>query len=1062
MRGTSTEFEARYQVGHSISKGKHLADIFWSVNNIQPHPGQYDLTVYLSHWALWGFVPLFNAKVLQRASSGIQTIPDAHSTLLSRWAGMVRDGTIRLHKETALDGDFKKDIVESILGYRPAGHGDGQTVDAEHAIGSGRVDLALGYFGESSTVIAPFELKGATTRDLDAPMPGRNISPVDQAWGYARTVGRSIRWVLVSNYVEIRLYSYRDGTLEYERFELSRIDELEEYQRFVTLLSAEKLLGGRTLELLHESLEADKEIGDAFYAEYQELREALIGEIAADPAEHSPERVIALAQTIMDRVLFIAFAEDRQLLPRNLLSQTTDARNAFDPHPVWDNFKGLFCLIDEGGEVEIEGQRHTINAYNGGLFRRDPEIQHLALSDEACGGFKSLGGYDFAEDVDVPILGHIFEQSLRDLEKHLAIARGEEDGDYRTLGKSKSRRKQDGIYYTPEFVARFITQRTLGAAMNELFRAAMLDHAEGDSNKYEALRFRVGERSYKAGSPTARSSELASWYDYRSRLQKLRVVDPACGSGIFLVTAFDSLKREFDRTNAKIAELRGDAGTIDMFDIDAEILRGNLYGVDVNAESVEITKLSLWLKTAKRDRPLDALDHTIRVGDSLIENSNYAYLQHGFTWEGAFPEVFDSETDEAGFDVVLGNPPYVRMERIKPMKPFLETRYEVVADRADLYCYFYERGLRLLKPDGRLGFISSVTFFKARYGKALRNYLRTKATIECAIDFYDEQIFEGVTTSPVILTMRTGEPSNDHAIRYWDVLELPSEEFGAAFDDRASYYPQAALNSGSWQLESEELRKLRSKIVANHPTLEDVYGQPVYGIKTGRNEAFVIDQAKRDELVASDPGSERIVKRLLVGDDCERWRVEWCDQYLIYIPKNSITIDDYPAVRDHLASYREQLEGRATQQAWFELQQPQEAHQATYENCKIVYPEMSQGAKFSIDDTGYYPNNKCFCIPSNNHALLAFLNSRPIWFFLAGQASALRGGEWRLELRHEYMRRIPIPADLESDQTLVGLGHRNQSAAGERLSLQRGVFRRLPDLCPSERREFRRLREAWA
>lgn len=847
-------------------------------------------------------MPLFNAKVLQRASVGIQTIPEGHVPLLTRWAGMVRDGSIRSHKETALDGDFKKDIVEAILGYRPAGHNHGQTVDAEHPIGSGRVDLALGYFGENSTVIAPFELKGATTRDLDAPMPGRNISPVDQAWGYARAVGRSVRWVLVSNYVEIRLYSYRDGTLEYERFELSRIDELEEYRRLLTLLSAENLLGGRSLDLLHESLEADKETGDTFYAEYQDLRERLIGEIAADPAKYAPERVIALAQTVMDRILFIAFAEDRQLLPRNLLAETADARNAFDPHPTWDNFKGLFRLIDEGGEVEIGDQRQTINAYNGGLFRRDPEIEHLTLSNVACEGFKSLGNYDFAEDVDVTILGHIFEQSLRDLEKHLALARGEEEGDYRTLGKSKGRRKQDGIYYTPEFVARFITERTLGAAMNDLFCATLHEHAEGNPGKYEALRFRVGERSYKAGSPTARTSELTAWYDYRSRLQNLRVVDPACGSGIFLVTAFDSLKREFDRTNAKIAELRGEEGAIDMFDIDAEILRGNLYGVDVNTESVEITKLSLWLKTAKRDRPLDALDHTIRVGDSLIEDSNYAYLQHGFTWEGSFPEVFDSEMNEAGFDVVLGNPPYVRMERIKPMKPFLETRYEVVADRADLYCYFYERGLRLLKSDGRLGFISSVAFFKARYGKALRDYLRTQATIECAIDFYDEQIFEGVTTSPVILTMRAGEPPEDHPIRYWDVLELPSEEFGAAFDDRASYYPQAALTSGSWQLESEELRRLRSKIVADHPTLENVYGQPVYGIKTGRNEAFVIDEAKRDELIASDPRSEKIVKRLLVGDDCERWRVEWGDQYLIYTPKNCIAIDDYPAVRDHLAS----------------------------------------------------------------------------------------------------------------------------------------------------------------
>ena len=141
-------------------------------------------------------------------------------------------------------------------------------------------------------------------------------------------------------------------------------------------------------------------------------------------------------------------------------------------------------------------------------------------------------------------------------------------------------------------------------------------------------------------------------------------------------------------------------------DADVEIITRNLYGVDVNSESVEITKLSLWLKTAKRGRQLESLDETIRWGNSLIEDSDFH--RRAFEWKSAFPEIFAA----GGFDIVIGNPPYVRMELIKPLKPYLETRYEVVADRADLYAYFFELGVRLLKPGGRLGYISSSTFFR--------------------------------------------------------------------------------------------------------------------------------------------------------------------------------------------------------------------------------------------------------------------------------------------------------------------------------------------------------------
>lgn len=1005
---------------------------------------------------------LFDEGVLRRATISITEIPPNHLEVLGRWADMVRQGSITKHNETALDGDFKAQIVEGVLGYRPAGHPKGQTVDKEHYFGSEPVDLALGRFGESSEVIAPFELKGADTRDLDAPMLGRRESAVEQAWRYALMAGRSVRWVLVTNYLEIRLYSYRDGVRDYEAFDVSRLDRLEEYRRFVTLLSAENLLGTRTSDLLRESFAADKKIGDEFYAHYQQVRETLIGEIASDGSGHAPEQVVSMAQTILDRILFVAFAEDRELLPGDILRHAAEARNAFAPVALWDNLKGLFRLVDKGGTVSIEGELRTVSAYNGGLFRGDTKINALTLSDDTCTRLLELGGYDFAEKIDVTILGHIFEQSLRDLERHLALARGEESGDYRTLGRTSNQIKDHGIVYTPEFVARFITDRTLGAQVRQVFAEVMDMHAiAGDPSEYESLKWVKGNAPKQA-----KASELAAWRAYRDRLMRLRVVDPACGSGIFLVMAFDFLKREYDRVNGKIEEL---AGVRELFDIDAEILSRNLYGVDVNAESVEITKLSLWLKTAKRGKTLASLEHTIRTGDSLIEDASYAYLSHGFTWRDAFPEVFD----EGGFDVVLGNPPYVRMELIKAMKPYLETRYAVVSDRADLYAYFYERGLRLLRADGRLGYVSNNTFFKTGSGRPLRSFLRAEAILEEVADFGDLQIFEGVTTYPVIMVMRRGAPAEDHTLSYWNVDAVPETEFGAAFDAAAASYPQSALTSGSWELEDDAPRALRTKLTDGHPTLSDTYGTPLYGIKTGLNGAFVIDRATREQLVAQDPRSEELLRPWLEGRDLRRWRVETRDLFVIYTPKKRICIDEYPAIRDHLAPYREYAENnklrgldhRATKQEWFELQQAQEAYVPTLEGVKIVYRDVADQCAFSMERFGAFVDCTCFFIPTDHLEALAFLNSAPVWFLMKAMTPEFRGGFARF--KSQFVGQLPIPDGVTDNPRLAELARDAQAAAESRRASQRNVRRRIPDLCPPEHREAdgsvklgRRL-EAW-
>jgi hypothetical protein len=984
---------------------------------------------------------LFNRKTLKRHIKPAP-IPADHLAALDAWADMIRSGRVYALKETALHGQFAAKIIEGVLGYQgPAGGAD-YTVSTEQAILQGSVDLALGRFGgKTPEILAPFELKGAKTKDLDAIMPGRNKTPVQQAWEYAMNA-RGVKWVLVSNMIELRLYGFGEGTTAYETFQLDRLTDPDEYARFMLLLSADSLLSGRTLDLLKQSRAEDRDITDSLYQDYKALRLKLIGAVQAADPSIAPLDSIAVAQKILDRVLFIAFAEDTGLLPGTTLSQAFVTRDPYNPRPVWDNFRGLFNAIDKGSDAL------KIPRYNGGLFRQDDTINALTLPDDVCEGFKTLGDYDFASEVSVTVLGHIFEQSIADVERLQAQARGEETEDEKATGTS-GRRKRDGVVYTPDYIARFIVTETLGAHIEEAFTDILRTHAKAgaDLSDYAAIPWRK------------KSAELEAWQAYRDRLKTLRIVDPACGSGVFLIMAFDFLKAELSRVNDKIAALQGQGQHIqDLLDPDSEILTNNLFGVDVNSESIEIAKLSLWIKTARRGKVLDSLSGNLRVGDSLIEDSNFAYLDHAFTWETAFPSVFA----EGGFDVVLGNPPYVRMEFLKAMKPYLEKRYEVVSDRADLYCYFFERGLRLLKPGGRLGFISSNTFFKTGSGRPLRGYLLREATIESVVDFGDLQIFEGVTTYPAILTMKRGAAPKGHDLRFWRVDTLPEVNFQATWEKAAGPYPQAALGAGSWELENPALRALRDKIRTGRKTLKEVYGSPLYGIKTGLNGAFVIDNATKERLCAQDPRSAELLKPFLEGKDLKRWRAEPRSLWLIYIPQRRVNIDDYPAIRDWLLPFKAALEARATKQEWFELQQAQEAYSPFFQPPKIAYGHFQDQPIYSMETTGAYSNNKTYFIPNGGWDLLAVLNSKVIWFDFCSRTTAVRGG-WR-EATAQHIEPLPMPSIADTAKSELGqLAEKASKAAQERLTLQTALMRRIPDLCPPGRdpKLTTRLQEWW-
>ncbi|WP_371432773.1 Eco57I restriction-modification methylase domain-containing protein [Novosphingobium sp.] len=983
---------------------------------------------------------LFNTKTIKRHIARAAAPDPAKLEVLRHWGDTIRDRSIETQKETALHGNFKQRIICDVLGYQDFNDSGQWTVDVEAQIGAGSVDLALGQFTKGERrIIAPFELKGAKTKNLDAIMPGRAKTPVQQAWEYASdNVGT--KWVLVSNYLEIRLYSYADGRQFHDTFDLAKQHDPAEYQRFMLLLSAENLLSGRTLAILEESRKEDRDITARLYEDYRTLRSDLIDEVRTALPDGDPLEAIRLGQTILDRVLFIAFAEDNGLLPDDSLLSAFQHRDPYNPKPVWQTFLGLFNAIDRGND------QLKIPRYNGGLFQPNATIDALAVPDDICKGFKRLAEYDFASEISVTVLGHIFEQSIADVEQLQAKALGEAPLEKKASGTS-GRRKRDGVVYTPDYVARFIVDQTLGTHCRDIFAEILSRHAGKGAKADDTA---IAWKSTKA--------EKQAWAEYRDRLTALRIVDPACGSGVFLIMAFDYLKAELGQVNTKLAELSGTGMAGDLLDPDSEILTHNLFGVDVNSESVEIAKLSLWIKTARRGKVLDSLDANLRVGDSLIEDSSFAYRSHGFEWKTAFPDIFAA----GGFDVVLGNPPYVRMELIKPMKPWLEKRYEVVSDRADLYAYFFERGIKLLKPGGRLGFISSSTFFKTGSGAPLRDFLRTKATLETVVDFGDHQIFEGVTTYPAILTMRAGSPPPGHDLQFWKIGQMPTDSFADAFADAAKPFPQEALGRGSWELEGDALRALRAKIVAGNPTLKEVYGSPLYGIKTGLNEAFVIDTPTKEKLCRDDPRSAKLLKPFLEGKDLKRWRAEARGLWIIYIPKNRVRIDDYPAIRDWLLPFKDKLEKRATKQEWFELQQAQEAFVPAMENRKIGYIDMAMTPSFSLQQHGEYYANTAYFIPSQDAFLLAVMNSPIGWFVWGGFAAIARGGVRRLFTQH--IEKTPIPPAGDAQKADIGrLAEAAQVAAEKRYELQQAITRRIPDLAanPANAKLSAKLKEWW-
>lgn len=546
--------------------------------------------------------------------------------IIDTWQKAIKDGNYDKTKETQVQSAFLNKFFNVILGYAEMhDNPDAWNLinEAKTEFDGTKADGALGFFtkdDKSNITRAVIELKDAKT-PLDQKQSSRKDydNPVSQAFSYSSKFDRC-DWIIVSNFKEIRLYHKDRGQGFYEKIEILNLHNEEEFKRFYFLLCKENLLHKERQALLDrlvkDTSKQEEDISKEFYKHFKELRQDLFNHLTENNPEIDKKCLLEKTQKLLDRMIFVFFCEDSYgLLPANITNDVYQlgirSRERSDQR-VWREFKNLFQDIDEG-RYDIDP---PINAYNGGLFANDEVLNNLVVKDDIWAEIVKLSGYDFESDLNVNILGHIFEQSLSDLEKIKSELDGQE------ADSKKSKRKKDGIFYTPEYITRYIIEQTVGEYLKE--------------------------------NP--------------EKLETIKILDPACGSGAFLNQAHTFLQEQHKVRFEEQIMGKSQLGLMDrdLAKSDKAILLNNIFGVDLNEESVEITKLALWLKTAKKTEPLQNLDNNIKCGNSLIDDPEIAG-DKAFNWHKEFLGIF-REKELKAFHVTWATHNSRYSERMKEYK----------------------------------------------------------------------------------------------------------------------------------------------------------------------------------------------------------------------------------------------------------------------------------------------------------------------------------------------------------------------------------------------------------
>ena len=682
---------------------------------------------------------LFNQKLLIQKAQEEINLSDYFEKrkILNNWINSLEKGILSKSKEEEFQGEFLNDIFSLILGAVNKSSGKDEwnlQRETKTKIDGQKADGVIGFFDVNGKddVRAVIELKGPTiSLDQRQKRSGDTRTPVEQAFNYAPKYGKNCQWVIVSNYKEIRLYRSNDMT-EYEVFFLENLKDDLEFQKFIYILSFEALVGtankkAKALELSEEYQKNQIEIEKKFYNEYKNIRLHIFENMKENNPETDENTLLEKVQKLLDRFLFICFCEDKGLLEKDFFN--TILKKGKDFGSIFDIFK-VFC-----NWINLGNPKENISHFNGGLFKNDDVLNSLNIDDKVFEELKKISDYDFDSDLNVNILGHIFEQSISDIEELKKSISGEE------FDQKKSKRKKDGIFYTPQYITKYIVENSIKNWLDDK-RKELGEDDLPKLNEKDYI-FDIAKKNYTKNY----RKHIEFWQQYREAVRNIKIIDPACGSGAFLITAFEFLLNYNKYLDDKIFDL---VGTSDLFsDRTKKILQNNIFGVDLNKESVEITKLSLWLKTADKNKTLASLENNIKCGNSLIDDPEIAG-NLAFNWEKEFPEIFAN----GGFDIVVGNPPYVLCQPSNTNEKTLKfyNNFEVSSYKIDLYHLFFEKGIILSKNNGYISFITPNTYLVNKYNLKLREFILRNTQIKEIIN-YKNIVFEdaNVDVSTIIL-----------------------------------------------------------------------------------------------------------------------------------------------------------------------------------------------------------------------------------------------------------------------------------------------------------------------
>ena len=659
---------------------------------------------------------IFSKKDIKLKIAGaiVTDIPDKKdkTELIVNWQNNIISGKINKIKEEELQANFLHTFFGKILNYNYSNPKKWNlSIETKTKFDSTKADGSLGYFSITDEkeikrdIRAIIELKNANT-PLDKPQNRKNFkgSPVEQAFTYAHKSGEKCKWVIVSNFLEIRLYQANDIN-KYEKFDILALTEDSEFERFYYLLSYGQLFLQRQLSViefaLENRLEIEEKITNEFYKLYKYLREVFVNHLILHNPEIPPLELLGYAQTIIDRVVFISVVKDFNLISQrtlNNIEKYLELSFRTDGNGFWEELKYLFSAMNAGFPNRLQ-------KFNGGLFKENTEINKLVIKDEILFELIKLSKYDFESDLNVNILGHIFEQSITDIEqlKEKIINNPQALGNIESFGE----RKTFGIFYTPEYITRFIVENTIGNYLDEQKEKIGI-------NKLQEI----------PENKKTRQQHQKLWNEYIKILQNIKILDPSCGSGAFLTQSFDFLVKEWaividviqklsgkiekPKTNGALnIETNGFPEYLKINKIKKSIVTNNLYGVDLNTVSTEITKLGLWLKTAIKNDSLAILENNIKTGNSLIDDPKIAG-DKAFEWNKEFAEIMDN----GGFDIIMGNPPW-GAEIKNEQRLFLQEKYNL-KNNLDSAEYFIHLISKILKKEAYFSFIvpKSILFYK--------------------------------------------------------------------------------------------------------------------------------------------------------------------------------------------------------------------------------------------------------------------------------------------------------------------------------------------------------------